>query len=86
MTVESNYAIAIATLGPRPHVSGYFLIRNFFCSGHENIRVHMLCDHSVFISNSPIHTYLDSLRTHLGLKKLSHQAHGLDLDEPVPGA
>ena len=33
-----------------------------FLSGCENIHVHMLCDHSVFMSNSPVHTYSDSLR------------------------
>ena len=35
-----------------------------FLSGYENIRVHTLCDHSVFISNSPVHTYSDSLWIH----------------------
>ena len=39
-----------------------FLNPQFFVSGYENIRVHTLCDHSVFISNSPVHTYPDSLR------------------------
>ena len=33
-----------------------------FLSRYENIRVHTLCDLSVFISNSPVHTYPDSLR------------------------
>ena len=41
-----------------------FLNPQLFLSGHENIRVHMLCDHSVFVSNSPVHTYSDSLRIH----------------------
>ena len=35
-----------------------------FLSGYENIRVHTLCDHSVFKSNSLVHTYSDSLRIH----------------------
>ena len=39
-----------------------FLNPQLFLSGYENIRVHTLCDHSVFISNSPVHTYSDSLR------------------------
>ena len=39
-----------------------------------NIRVHTLCDHSVLLSNSPVHAYSDSLRIHWGFKKLSHQA------------
>ena len=51
-----------------------FLNPQLFLSGYENIRVHTLCDHSVFISNSPVHTYPDSLRIHWGLTKLSHQA------------
>ena len=38
-------------------VSGYL-----FLSGYENIRVHKVFDHSVFTSNSPVHTYSDSLR------------------------
>ena len=41
-----------------------FLNPQLFLSGYENIRVHTLCDHSVFISNSPVHTYPDSLRIH----------------------
>ena len=51
-----------------------FLNPQLFLSGYENIRVHTLCDHSVFISNSPVHTYPDSLRIHWELTKLSHQA------------
>ena len=39
-----------------------FLNLQLFLSGYENIRVHRLCEHSVFISNSPLHTYSDSLR------------------------
>ena len=50
-----------------------FLNPQLFLSGYENIRVHTLCDHSVFISNSPVHTYSDSLRIYCGLTKLSHQ-------------
>ena len=41
-----------------------FLNPQLFLSGYENIRVHTLCDHSVFTSNSPVHTYSDSLRIH----------------------
>ena len=41
-----------------------FLNPQLFLSGYENIRVHTLCDYSVFISNSPVHTYSDSLRIH----------------------
>ena len=51
-----------------------FLNPQLFLSGYENIRVHTLCDHSVFISNSPVHTYSNSLWIHGGLTKLSHQA------------
>ena len=51
-----------------------FFNPQLFLSGYENIRVHTLCDHSVFMSNSPVHTYSDSLRIHWGLAKLSHQA------------
>ena len=51
-----------------------FLNPQLFLSGYENIRVHTLCDHSVFISNSPVHTHSDSLRIHWGLRKLTHQA------------
>ena len=51
-----------------------FLNPQLVLSGYENIRVHTLCDHSVFISNSPVHTYSDSLRIHWGLTKLSHHA------------
>ena len=39
-----------------------FFNPQLFPSGYENIRVHTLCDHSVFKSNSPVHTYSDSLR------------------------
>ena len=35
-----------------------------FLSGYENIRVHTFCEHSVFKSNLPVHTYSDSLRIH----------------------
>ena len=42
-----------------------FLNPHFFLSGYENIRVHTLSDHSVFRSNSPVHTYSNnSLRIH----------------------
>ena len=41
-----------------------FLNPQLFLSGYENIRVHTLRDHSVFMSNSPVHTYSDSLRIH----------------------
>ena len=51
-----------------------FLNPQLFLSGYENIRVHTLCDHSVFMSNSPVHTYSNSLRIHWGLTKLQHQA------------
>ena len=51
-----------------------FLNPKLFLSGYENIRVHTLCDHSVFISNLPVHTYSDSLRIHSGLTKSSHHA------------
>ena len=50
-----------------------FLDPQLFLSGYENIRVNTLCDHSVFKSNSPVHTYSDSLRIHWGLTRLSHQ-------------
>ena len=45
-----------------------FLNPQRFLSGYENIRVHTLCDHSVFISNSPVHTYSDSLRIHSSIQ------------------
>ena len=51
-----------------------FLNPQLFPSGLENISGHTLRDHSVFKSNSPVHTYSDSLLTHWGLTKLSHQA------------
>ena len=41
-----------------------FLNPQLFLSGYENIRVHTLCDRSAFISNSPVHTYSESLRIH----------------------
>ena len=41
-----------------------FLDPQLFLSGYENIRVHTLRDHSVFKSNSLVHTYSDSLRIH----------------------
>ena len=34
-----------------------FLNPQLFLSGYENIRVHTLCEHSVFKSNSPVHKY-----------------------------
>ena len=62
----------VYNLGP-VHTYPDFLNPQLFLSGYENIRVHTLCDHSVFISNSPVHTYSDSLRIYCGLTKLSHQ-------------
>ena len=62
-----------ATKAPSSRIR-IFLNPQLFLSGYENIRVHTLCDHSVFISNSPVHTYPDSLRIHWGLTKLSHQS------------
>ena len=41
-----------------------FFNPQLFLSGYENIRVHTLSDRSVFISNSPVHTYSDSPRIH----------------------
>ena len=39
-----------------------FFNLELFLSGYENICFHTLCDHSIFILNSPVHTYSDSLR------------------------
>ena len=36
-----------------------FFNLQLFLSGYENIRIHTLCDHSVFMSNSPVQTYSD---------------------------
>ena len=64
----------VINLGPVHIHIRIFLNPQLFLSGYENIRVHTLCDHSVFMSNSPVHTYSDSLRIHWELTKLSHQA------------
>ena len=53
--------ITTEVLGP---VHTYPDLFELFLSGYENIRVHTLCDQSVFISNSPVHTYSYSLRIH----------------------
>ena len=69
---KSLFYKSASNSGPSTRIQIY-LEPQLFLSGYENIRVHTLRDHSVFKSNSPVHTYSDSLRIHCGLTRLSHQ-------------
>ena len=65
---EQNTLLKMYTLTQAPSTRiRIFFNPQLFLSGYENIRVHKVCDHSVFTSNSPVHTYSDSLRIHFTL-------------------
>ena len=51
----TNHVTWICTIKAPSTRIRIFFNPQLFLSGYENIRVHTLCDHSVFKSNSPVH-------------------------------